>query len=108
MLTRIWAVLRSLYFLAIVGYAVWATPWMPMTVARTFDEQYARCANALSPLQKATWLAIAWIALEVVLGWMVVWRNSHADRAELKKALKEAKSTQPPPPPPPEKPSLGV
>jgi hypothetical protein len=105
MLTRLWAIVRSLYLLAIVGYAVWATPWMPMTVARTFDEQYARCANALSPLQKAVWFAIAWIALEVVVGWMVVWKNGRADRAELKKALKEATSTKTPPP---ERPILGA
>ena len=100
MLTRIWAVLRSIYLLIIVGYAIWATPWMPMTVARTFDEQYARCANALAPLQRAVWLAVAWIALEVVVGWLVVWKNSAAAKSELKKALKEAKATQPPPPPP--------
>jgi hypothetical protein len=98
MLTRLWAILRSLYLIGIVGYAIWATPWMPMTVARTFDEQYARCANALAPLQRATWLAVGWIALEVVVGWMIVWRNSHADRSELKKALKEAKAGQTLPP----------
>ncbi len=105
MMTRLWAVLRSIYLLVIVGYAIWATPWMPMTVARTFDEQYARCANALSPLQKAVWLAIAWIALEVVVGWLVVWKNAHADRSQLKRELKEAKATQAAPPP--EKPAGG-
>lgn len=91
------AVLRTLFLFAIAGYTAWAMPWSTH-VARTFDEQYARCANALSPLQKATWLAVAWIALEVVVGWMVVWKNAHADRSELKKALKEAKSGQTLPP----------
>lgn len=96
MISRLWAILRTLYLLAIVGYAVWATPWMPMTVARTFDEQYARCANAIAPLQKAAWFAIAWIALEVVVGWLGVWRQGRADRTELKKALKEATAERPP------------
>ncbi len=99
MLTRIWAVLRSLYLVAIVGYAIWATPWMPMTVARTFDEQYARCANALAPLQRATWMAIAWIAIEVVLGWMAIWNRARADRSQLRRALKDAQATRPPDPP---------
>lgn len=101
MMTRLWATLRTLYLLAVVGYAVWATPWMPMTVARTFDEQYARCAAAIVPLQKAAWFAIAWIALEVVVGWMGVWKSTRADRADLKKALKEAKSSATLPPQPP-------
>ncbi len=96
-MTRLWAVLRTIYLLAVVGYAVWATPWMPMTVARTFDEQYARCASALSPLQKAVWLAIAWIALETVVGWFAVWRQVRADRSALRKELKAVKSSLPPP-----------
>jgi len=93
---RLWAVLRTVYLFGIVGYTVWATPWMPMTVARTFDEQYARCAGAIAPLQKAAWFAIAWIVLEAVVGWMAVWRQARADRSQLKKALKEARAPQPP------------
>ena len=97
-MTKALAVVRTLFLVFIVGFAVRAMPWWS-AVARTFDEQYARCANALSPLQRAVWLAIAWIALEVVIGWLVVWRSSHAARSQLKRELKEAKSAAQPPPP---------
>ncbi|HSM93663.1 MAG TPA: hypothetical protein VLT47_12325 [Anaeromyxobacteraceae bacterium] len=92
MLTRIWAVLRSIFLLAIVGYAVWATPWMPLSAARPLAEQYDRVAYALSQTRTALWLAVAWIALEAVIGWLVVWRSSLAAKSELKRALKEAKA----------------
>src|SRR5512140_535554 len=96
-MTRLWAVLRTLYLLAIVGYTLWAMP-MPMTVARTFDEQYARCAATNASLLKAAWFAIAWIALEAVVGWLTVWGRSRADRSALHKELKAVKATQASPP----------
>jgi hypothetical protein len=92
MLTRIWAVLRTLYLLAVIGFTLWAMPWVTPTVARTFDEQYARCAGSIGPLQRAAWLAIAWIALETLIGWVVVMRDGRAARAKA--------ATLPPPPPP--------
>ncbi|MGB8931170.1 MAG: hypothetical protein WCC48_07985 [Anaeromyxobacteraceae bacterium] len=98
MLSRIWAILRSLYLLIIVGYAVWAAPWMPVSAVRPLAEQYDRLAFSLSQTRTALWLAVAWIALEVVIGWLVVWRNSHAHQVDLKRALKEAKASQPQPP----------
>ena len=81
MLTRIWAVIRTLYFLSVVAYALWAMPWSNPTVARTFDEQYARCAASNSLLQRAVWLAVAWIALETLIGWFNVWSAARAARA---------------------------
>jgi hypothetical protein len=82
MLARIWTILRTIYLLVMVAYALWATPWMPLTVARTFDEQYSRCASSLVTLQRATWLAIAWIALETLVGWGAIWRRARAERAK--------------------------
>lgn len=81
MITRIWAVIRTIYFLVVVAYTLWAMPWSNPTVARTFDEQYARCASSNSLLQRAVWLAVAWIALETLLGWLAVWRIQRAARA---------------------------
>jgi hypothetical protein len=100
MISRIWAVLRTIYLVFILGYVLWATPLMPMSVARTFDEQYARCANALGPLQRAAWLGVAWIALEVIVGWLGVWRSAHADRSKLQQELREARRAPPAPPAP--------
>ena len=78
MLSRIWATVRTIYLVAVVAYTLWAMPWVNLTVARTFDETYARCAGAIVPLQRAAWLAIAWVALETVVGWFAVWRASTA------------------------------
>jgi hypothetical protein len=68
------AVLRTLFLVFIVGYTVRAMPWWT-NVARTFDEQYARCSDALALMVRAGWLAIAWIALETALGWWMATRR---------------------------------
>jgi hypothetical protein len=48
------------------------------TVARTFDEQYARCSASLAILERGAWLAIAWIALETAVGWWMLMRSRAA------------------------------
>lgn len=68
------AVVRTLFLVFVVGYTARAMPWWT-NVARTFDEQYARCSDALSLMIRAAWLAIAWIALETALGWWMATRR---------------------------------
>ncbi|MFL5262292.1 MAG: hypothetical protein ACJ79E_09605 [Anaeromyxobacteraceae bacterium] len=68
------AVLRTAYLVFIVGYTVRAMPFVT-TVARTFDEQYAICSSSLHVLVRAAWLAIAWIAFETVVGWLLARRR---------------------------------
>jgi hypothetical protein len=75
---KLLAILRTIFLVFIVGYTVRATPFL--TDARTFDEQYARCASALGLLVRAAWIAIAWIAFETVIGW---WLATRASRAKL-------------------------
>jgi ABC-type sulfate transport system permease component len=72
------AVVRTIFLVFIIGYTVYAMagPWAD--VARTFDEQYARCAAGLTQLRNAAWLAIAWILLETILGWFVATRQRPA------------------------------
>ncbi len=70
---KVLAVLRSLFLVFIVGYTVRAMPWWT-NVARTFDEQYARCSDALSLIIRAAWVAIAWIAFETLAGWWLATR----------------------------------
>ncbi len=82
------AVVRTLFLLFIVGYTVRAMPVFT-SVARTFDEQYARCSDSLGLVMRAAWFAVAWIALETVLGWWMAAR----------KGRKDATSTTPPPRP---------
>jgi hypothetical protein len=67
------AVVRTLFLVFIVGFTVRAIP-MWTNVARTFDEQYARCSDALSILMRAAWIAIGWIAFETAVGWWMATR----------------------------------
>lgn len=87
------AVVRTLFLIFIIGYTVRAMPFWG-NVARTFDEQYARCSDALSLMLRAGWLAIAWIAFETAMGW---WLASRAPKAQ--RPL--PKSGEPPFAPPP-------
>lgn len=65
------AVVRTVFLIFIVGYTVRAMPLFT-SVATTFDEQYARCSAALTRLIYAAWFAVAWIAFETLLGWLLV------------------------------------
>lgn len=87
---KVMAVVRSLYLLFIAGFAARGLPLF-WSVPRTFDEQYARCSNALKIVQNAVWLAIAWIALETAVGWWMVARA---------KAAPQARPAEPPGPAP--------
>ena len=71
---KVLAILRTLFLVFIIGYTVRAMPWWT-NVARTFDEQYARCSDALSLIIRASWLAIGWIALETAAGWWLATRQ---------------------------------
>jgi hypothetical protein len=88
------AVVRTLFLVFIVGFTVRAMPWWT-NVARTFDEQYARCSDALSLLIRAAWIAIAWIAFETALGWWLASR-----RPKLPAALPKGAGEPPFAPPP--------
>lgn len=68
------AVVRTLVLVFLVGYTIRAMPWF-VSPARTFDESYARCADALSLVLRAAWIAVGWIAIETVLGWLIASRK---------------------------------
>ncbi len=91
---KVLAAVRTVFLVFIVGYTVRAMPWWT-NVARTFDEQYARCSDALGLVIRACWLAIGWIALETILGW---WR---ATRPPKLRGEDIPKAGEPPLAPPP-------
>lgn len=68
------AIVRTIVLVFLVGYTVRAMPWF-LSPARTFDESYARCADALSLVLRAAWVAVGWIALETVIGWVMASRR---------------------------------
>ena len=88
------AAVRSVFLVFIIGYTIRAMPWST-NVARTFDEQYARCSDSLSLVIRAAWLAIAWIALETALGW---WRAMRSPKLPVKDIPKAGEPPFAPPP----------
>lgn len=92
------AVLRTAFLVFIVGYTVWAMagPWGD--VARTLDEQYARCATSLVQIRNAAWLAIAWVLLETVIGWFMATRRRPAAKPSSRPDLPPGEPPFAPPP----------
>jgi hypothetical protein len=91
---KLLAALRTIFLLFIVGFTVRAVPlWS--SVARTFDEQYARCSEALGILIRSAWIAIAWITFETAVGWWMATRRPKV-AADLPKAGGEPPFAPPP------------
>jgi len=95
-MVKLMAVLRSIFLVFIALYAVKA---LPLALMLSSD---ARRGDVMVPFTKIesvasiTWLAIAWIAVEVVVGWSHVWvAGKLRDRA----AAKAAAPAAPPPTP---------
>jgi len=92
---KVLAILRTLFLVFILGYTVRAMPWWT-NVARTFDEQYARCTDALSLVIRAAWLAIGWVAFETALGWWLATRPPRLHEKDLPKSGGEPPFAPPP------------
>jgi hypothetical protein len=76
-MTKALAVLRTIVLVFLVVFTARSMPVF-LAPARTFDETYARCAQAVDQLQRAAWLAIGWVALETALGWILATRKKKA------------------------------
>jgi hypothetical protein len=72
---KVLAVVRTIFLVFIVGYTIRAMPFLFTGVPRTLDEQYSRCASGLDSVQRAAWIAIAWVALETAIGWLMATRR---------------------------------
>jgi hypothetical protein len=72
---KVLAAVRTVFLVFIVGFTIRAMPLFWSNVAKTFDEQYARCAEGLGLITRAAWIAIGWIALETVVGWLLARRR---------------------------------
>jgi hypothetical protein len=70
---KLLAVIRTLFLVFVIGFTVRAMPFWS-NVAKTFDEQYARCAEGFGLVIRAVWIAIGWIAFETALGWWMATR----------------------------------
>ncbi len=92
---KVMAVLRTLFLVFIVGTSARAMPWFS-SVPRTFDEQYSRCSNSVSLLSRAVWIAVAWIALETLVGWWLATRPTRLHEKDLPKPGGEPPFAPPP------------
>ncbi len=62
---KAFAALRTLFLIFIVAYTLVVAP------EAIFAGTVTVTVDTLHRLQRATWLAIAWIAFETLLGWIV-------------------------------------
>lgn len=69
------AIARSAFLIIIIGLRIYAAP-VYVNMPKTLDEQYARCAAAQDQLRWVTLVAIAWIALETLIGWILARRKA--------------------------------
>lgn len=97
-MVKVMAVLRSVFLVFIFLYAL---KLLPLALLVSSD---ARRGEVMVPFTKVetvasvTWLAIGWIAFEVVVGWVHVWAGGKLrDRA----AARAAKAASVPPVAPP-------
>jgi hypothetical protein len=67
------AIVRTLFLIFIVGYALRVLPW---GWSRTFDEEFARCTATRAIAIQAAWMAIAWIALDTIVSWLLANRSA--------------------------------
>ncbi len=74
MVLKALAIFRTLVLVFLVVFTFRAMPVF-IAPARTFDETYARCATSVDQLQRSAWLAIGWVAVETVIGWVLATRR---------------------------------
>jgi len=99
-MVKVMAVLRSVFLVFIFLYAL---KLLPLALLVSSD---ARRGDVMVPFTKVesvatvTWMAIAWIAFEVAVGWVHVWASGKLrDRAAAKAARATAETTPPASPP---------
>ncbi len=70
---KVMAVLRTLFLAGIAGYLVWALPLGILFSGS--DTRDAACFKVvdIDKISSGAWFAVAWIAMETVLGWTRVW-----------------------------------
>ncbi|HEX9241940.1 MAG TPA: hypothetical protein VF875_05810 [Anaeromyxobacter sp.] len=73
------AVVRTIVLLFLIGYTLRAMPWvfgLPTGSSQAFDT----CRSSLTSVTWAAWIAVAWVAIDTAIGWLLAGRKktSHA------------------------------
>ena len=79
-MTLLMAVLRSAYLAFIVGYTLVVSPLGLLWSGMATREGTTVAVPIVGKIFIAAWLAIGWIALEVVLAWARVWLDARGRR----------------------------
>jgi len=80
MSTLLMTLLRSAWLAFLVGYTLVVSPLGLLWSGATTRQGATVAVAILEKVFTATWLAIAWIAFEVVLSWSRVWLDARARR----------------------------
>jgi len=94
-MVKLMAVLRTLFLVFMVLYAFKATPVALLMSGEARRGSVNVDFTTVDRVINAMWLAVAWIAIEVIVGWSHVWVGSKL------RTRAAAKASVPPPPPPP-------
>ncbi len=100
-MTKLMTILRSIFLVFIFFYAL---KLLPLALLVSGD---ARRGDVMVPFTKVenvasvTWVAVGWIAVETVVGWLQVWAGGKLKARAAAKAAKVAAAAPPPAPPPP-------
>ena len=94
-MTKVMAVLRTLFLAGIVGYMLWALPLGVLLSSAKASATFT--VDILERVASGGWFAIAWIAMETVFGWTRVWLEGRRQLKALKVAAAAAGSGKPGP-----------
>jgi hypothetical protein len=72
------ALLRSAYLAFMIGYTLAVSPILELWSGATPQKANLVPLAVLEKVFTAAWLAIGWIALEVVISWVRVWNDARA------------------------------
>jgi hypothetical protein len=81
-MTKVMAVLRTLFLAGIVGYMLWALPLGVLLSSAKSSATFT--VDILERVASGGWFAIAWIAMETVFGWFRVWMEGRRELKALK------------------------
>ena len=70
---KVMAVLRTLFLVGLTGYLLWALPLGILLSGAATREAACFKVPDLEKVSTGAWLAVAWLALETILGWVRVW-----------------------------------
>ena len=87
-MTKVMAVLRTLFLAGIVGYMLWALPLGVLLSSAKSSATFT--VDILERVASGGWFAIAWIGMETVFGWFRVWLEGRKQLKALKLAAAAA------------------